>query len=189
MSDRFYPLIAQPVSNLNGRAIALILKVEFKDMRYSLIVLLTLLIAMCKQGFAASIKQTWHYLKYDGTTTSVVLNVERFSRSRVKYVVQVSDFSESIEVFPVAYGVLSRLKIFETPPVILKSDPETRLRGIILSGKSKDIEDAKETMQALYKSALTTLSADKLCPPVTDRVLFLSIKDAMALPYCLVKWP
>jgi hypothetical protein len=78
-------------------------------MHYSLIVPI-LLIAICTQGFAASIKQTWRYLKYDGTTTSAVLNIERVGRSRVKYVLQVSDFSESIEVFPVTYGVLSRLK-------------------------------------------------------------------------------
>jgi hypothetical protein len=155
-------------------------------MGYSLIVL-TLLIAICTQGFAATLKLTWHYLKYDGTMTSAALNIERFSRSRVKYVLQVSDFSESVEVFPVAYAVLSRLKIPENPPVTLKSDPGTRLRGIILSGKPEDIESSKETMQVLYKTGLSTLSADKLCPPATDRVLFLSVKDAMALPYCLVK--
>jgi hypothetical protein len=157
-------------------------------MRYTLIVPF-LLIAICTQGFAATIKLTWHYLKYDGTKTSAVLNVERASRSRVKYVLQVSDFSESVEVFPVAYTVLSRLKIPENQPVTLKSDPDTRLRGIILSGKPEDIESAKETMQVLYKTALSNLSADKLCPSATDRVLFLSLKDTMALIFCLVKQP
>jgi hypothetical protein len=157
-------------------------------MHYSLHVPI-LLIAICTQGFAASIKQTWRYLKYDGTTISAVLNIERVGRSRVKYVLQISDFSESIEVFPVAYGVLSRLKIPETPPVTLKTDPDIKLRGIILSGNPKDIESAKETMQVLNKTALSTLSADKLCPPATDRVILLSVKDSMALPYCLVKQP
>jgi hypothetical protein len=107
----------------------------------------------------------------------------------VKYVLQVSDFSESIEVFPVAYGVLSRLKFPENPPVTLKTDPDIKLRGIILSGNPKDIESAKETMQVLNETALSTLSADKLCPPATDRVILLSVKDSMALPYCLVKQP
>jgi hypothetical protein len=177
-----------PHCSIGGSAVALILKAEFKDMRYSLIVL-ALLIAICSQGFAATLKLTWHYLKYDGTTSSAVLNIEWVSQSRVKYVLQASDFSESIEVFPVAYGVLSRLRIPDNPPVTLKTDPGTRLRGIILSGKPKDIEGAKETMQVLNKTALSTLSADKLCPSATDRVLFLSVKDSMALPYCLVKQP
>jgi hypothetical protein len=165
-----------------------LLKVEFKDMRYSLIVSV-FLAAICTPGFAATTKLTWYYLKYDGTTTSAVLNIERFSRSRVKYVLQVSDFNESVEVFPVAYTVLSRLKIPDNPPVTLKSDPDIRLRGIILSGKPNDIESAKETMLVIYKTALSNLPADELCPSATDRVLFLSVKDAMALPYCLVKQP
>jgi hypothetical protein len=55
----------------------------------------------------------------------------------------------------------------------------------VLSGRPKDIQEARETMLLVNQTALTKYSRDELCPPRTDHVLL--IRDVMAMPFCLVK--
>jgi hypothetical protein len=64
------------------------------------------------------------------------------------------------------------------------ADPTAKLKGVVLSGRPKDIQEARETMLLVNQTALTKYSRDELCPPRTDHVLFLGIRDVMAMPFC-----
>ena len=93
-----------------------------------------------------------------------------------------SDFNKSVEVYSVAYSVVSRLRIPEELGIAALADPTAKLKG-----RPKDIQEARETMLLVNQTALTKYSQDELCPPRTDHVLFLGIRDVMAMPFCLVK--
>jgi hypothetical protein len=128
----------------------------------------------------------WTYLKYDGSTASATLKIDTVRRPQ-RFTLVLSDFNKSVEVYSVAYSVVSRLKIPEELGIAPLADPTAKLKGVVLSGRPQDIQEARETMVLVNQTALTKYSRDELCPPRTDHVLFLGIRDVMAMPFCLVK--
>jgi hypothetical protein len=154
-------------------------------MRHVLIAFL-LVMSISADGFANETQLHWTYLKYDGSTASATLKIDTVRRPQ-RFTLVLSDFNKSVEVYSVAYTVVSRLKIPEELGIASLADPTAKLKGVVLSGRPKDIEEARETMLLVNQTALTKYSRDELCPPRTDHVLFLGIRDVMAMPFCLVK--
>jgi hypothetical protein len=154
-------------------------------MRHVLIAFM-LVMSISSDGFANETQLHWTYLKYDGSTASATLKIDTVRRPQ-RFTLVLSDFNKSVEVYSVAYSVVSRLRIPEEFGIAALADPTAKLKGVVLSGRPKDIQEARETMLLVNQTALTKYSRDELCPPRTDHVLFLGIRDVMAMPFCLVK--
>jgi hypothetical protein len=154
-------------------------------MRHVLIAFM-LVMSISSDGFANETQLHWTYLKYDGSTASATLKIDTVRRPQ-RFTLVLSDFNKSVEVYSVAYSVVSRLRIPEELGIAALADPTAKLKGVVLSGRPKDIQEARETMLLVNQTALTKYSRDELCPPRTDHVLFLGIRDVMAMPFCLVK--
>jgi hypothetical protein len=80
-------------------------------MRHVLIAFM-LVMSISSDGFANETQLHWTYLKYDGSTASATLKIDTVRRPQ-RFTLVLSDFNKSVEVYSVAYSVVSRLKIPE----------------------------------------------------------------------------
>jgi hypothetical protein len=139
-------------------------------MRHVLVAFM-LVMSISSDGVANETQLHWTYLKYDGSTASATLKIDTVRRPQ-RFTLVLSDFNKSIEVYSVAYSVVSRLRIPEELGIAALADPTAKLKGVVLSGRPKDIQEARETMLLVNQTALTKYSREELCPPRTDHVLW-----------------
>ena len=79
-------------------------------MRHVLIAFM-LVMSISSDGFANETQLHWTYLRYDGSIASATLKIDTVRRPQ-RFTLVLSNFNKSVEVYSVAYSVVSR---FEDP--------------------------------------------------------------------------